>query len=386
MNIFIVSRGYPEPNDPQWGIFEAEQAEALRKIGHKVTIIAVDGRLRFYPRKIGIKHLKEEGAYIFHLFPFKLLSFSSRLVTKVNQWMMRRLFTSVSDKEGMPDIVYAHYLNNMQNCLAIRPVFKGGMVGLEHWSELIKPDLNPAVRETAKKVYPEFDKILSVSPYLSNALKENYKIDSVFVPNIVSDRFFEKDRKETNREIFEFCAIGRLVSLKNFDLLIKAAHKLKEQSVNFRLRIIGSGPEHKKLSNLISDLSLADRVTLTGQLKREEIIEILSESHSLILPSSYETFGVVLIEALAMGIPIIATKSGGPEYIVNDTNGILIPPDDPDAITNAMNRMIENYPHFNSQKISSECEALYSGENIAKKLETIFKNVLEDKTPFNKIC
>ena len=379
MNIFVISRGYPESHDPQWGIFEASQAKALRALGHKVTILAVDGRTRFYPRKIGIKHLKEEGAYIYHLFPFSLLSFSPRLVTRVNQWMMRRLFRKVAVKEGTPEVIYAHYLNNMQNCMMIKPEFDGVIVGLEHWSELLRPKVDETVDITARKVYRKLDKVLTVSPALRDSLKKHYGVNATYVPNMVADEFINASRVRKPGDRFEFCAIGRLVEIKNFDLLIKAAAMLRDKGVDFSVKIIGSGPEQSDLIRLITELQLEGRVKLLGMRTRNEIIEILNSCDALVLPSDYETFGVVLIEAMAMGLPVIACNAGGPVDIIDESNGILIPVHDTGALADAMQYMAENFNKYDCEKIATECANKYSGENVARKVVEIFQELISKK-------
>lgn len=375
MNIFIISRGYPEPHDLQWGAFEAAQAAALRKLGHKVTILVVDGRTRLYPRKLGIKHLREEGVYSYHLLPFSLLSIIPGLTAKVQQQMFRRLFREVCQLEGTPDIVYAHYLNNMFSALAIKDEYAGKIVGLEHWSELIRPEVNSRVDAMAHEVYPQIDKVLTVSKPLSDVIKKRYDVESICVPNIVNDDFIKAGYRPKSRDLFEFTAIGRLVPLKNYDLLIRTASKLKLRGHRFKVNIVGDGPEYSKLKKLIDELSLHNTVILKGQLKKTEIIDTLRETNVLVQPSDYETFGVVLIEAMAMGIPVIATKEGGPSTIVNDSNGILIDPKNIADLEQAMEAMMSTYDNYDNLKIASECASMYSSDNIGRKLDSIFREL-----------
>lgn len=378
MNIFLISRGYPNKKDNLWGNFEASQAEALRRLGHKVTVLVVDGRTRFYFRKIGIKHLKEQGVYIYHLFPFRFL-LSERLIQKVNQWLTLRLFRKVASIEGRPDVIYAHYLNLMNSCLPIKSEFEGAFVGLEHWSALLKPEIDYNVDLTARRVYRRFDKILTVSKALRDSLHKHYGISATFMPNMVAEEFITATRNKKDWERFEFCAIGRLVSIKNFDILIKAAAILRDRGVDFGVRIIGSGPEESKLAKLISDLSLEGQVKLLGNKNREGIIENLNQSNVLVLPSDYETFGVVLIEAMAMGLPVIACNAGGPTDIVDNSNGILVPPRDTGALADAMQWMSENYEKFDNDKIAEDCASKYSSENVGKRIEKVLKEVVAKK-------
>ena len=371
MNIFLISRGYPEKQDPQWGIFEAQQAQALRQLGHRVTILVVDCRARFYFRKFGIRHLKEDGVYVYYLFPFKILGLKS-LMTKANQWMIRRLFRKVVRREGNPDIVYSHYLNLMLGCLPLKKEFDGPIIGLEHWSELLKDNMDPWVNKTALYVYPQMDHVLAVSPALSKRINEHYGVEAKTVPNMVNPAFI-KAAKEFNRHTpFRFCTVARLVKLKNLDVLVKAAGILRDRGLDFSLKIAGTGDELKNLSNLISKLELTAKVSLLGRLDSNGIVDLMAESDAFVLASARETFGVVFIEAMAMGLPVIAGDNGGPKDIVNESNGILVPPGDVDALADAMQKMMENYEDYDHKAIARECEAKYSPVNVARQIENIF--------------
>ena len=91
-----------------------------------------------------------------------------------------------------------------------------------------------------------------------------------------------------------------------------------------------------------------------------------------VLPSLYETFGVVLIEALAAGKPVIATRCGGPESIVNDENGLLVAPANSDALGRAMRQMVEAIDRFNKDIIRSDCIARFSRQAVIEQLGRVY--------------
>jgi glycosyltransferase involved in cell wall biosynthesis len=88
----------------------------------------------------------------------------------------------------------------------------------------------------------------------------------------------------------------------------------------------------------------------------------MQRSNVFVLPSRFESFGVVLIEALATGCPLIASRSGGPESIVNNNNGFLVPVEDEDALSEAMKRMYVKYQDFNQENIRNEAIEKYNAE------------------------
>ena len=85
MNIFIIARGYPSKKEPHWGCFENDQAEALANLGHKITILSVDARFRFYWRPLGIQHKTERMVSIYNIFlcPYALLFFLPKQIKRL---------------------------------------------------------------------------------------------------------------------------------------------------------------------------------------------------------------------------------------------------------------------------------------------------------------
>jgi glycogen(starch) synthase len=133
-------------------------------------------------------------------------------------------------------------------------------------------------------------------------------------------------------------AVGRLVPQKGFDVLLQAfaAASLK----GLGLVIAGDGPEHERLSLLAGRLGIRSRVRLAGGVPRHQIPRLLEGAKMLVLPSRGEPFGIVLLEAMACGLPAIATDAGGVTDFARDgDNALLIPVDDPAALADAMRRI-----------------------------------------------
>lgn len=134
-------------------------------------------------------------------------------------------------------------------------------------------------------------------------------------------------------------AAGRLVPAKGFDLLIDAAALLQERGVDFKLDIFGEGPERDALAARIAAAGLGERVRLRGHAA--SLDDELRAADLFVLSSRREGFGNVLIEAMAVGTPVLATRCPGPEAIVTDgETGFLVPPDHPRALADAAARLI----------------------------------------------
>lgn len=128
--------------------------------------------------------------------------------------------------------------------------------------------------------------------------------------------------------------IGRLDNRdKGFNYLIRAI-SLIEKEINCRLLIIGSGPDRKSLDDLISELELTDRVKI---IQEGDPSKVISSLDLFVLPSNSEGFGIVLLEAMAAGKPVVATRVGGiPEVVVEGETGLLVPARDPKALAEAI--------------------------------------------------
>ena len=111
-----------------------------------------------------------------------------------------------------------------------------------------------------------------------------------------------------------------------------------------------------------------------------QVADTIAESDVLVSASNYETFGVVIIESLALGVPVISTNSGGPESIVTKDDGILIPPNDEKALSEAMNRMLVSIDRYNAAEIRHRCFARFSEKIVTKKLLHIYEEIISERS------
>lgn len=339
MNIFIIARGYPSKQDPTWGCFEKDQAEALRQLGHRVTILSVDTRFRFYWRKLGIECGVHNNIAIFNIFllPYALLFFlPKKMRDAFYAWQLEILYKRATKQYGTPDVIYSHYLHNTLKAILLRQKYNIPIVAMEHWSQMAYTPIPKNAISTAKHVYASIDQLLAVSSTLKNNIKQQIGVDSIVVPNMVGREFQYTAHDNTNRKTIHLITTGRLIPEKCFDMLIRAVANI---SLPLQLSIIGNGSEKDKLQRLTKKLHMEDRVHLLGHKSKQEIVALLQNSDIFVLPSQSETFGVAYIEALACGLPIIATDCGGPRDIVTSNNGLLVPINDQRALEQAIIQM-----------------------------------------------
>jgi colanic acid/amylovoran biosynthesis glycosyltransferase len=136
-------------------------------------------------------------------------------------------------------------------------------------------------------------------------------------------------------------SVGRLAPAKGQLLMVQACAQLKEQGAAFELTVVGDGPDRQRLQRAVQDAGLSDCVAFTGALNTAEVHRQLQQADAFVLPSLAEGIPVVLMEAMASGVPCVTTPVNGiPELVRHDVNGLLATPGDVDALCTQLGRMV----------------------------------------------
>lgn len=378
MKVFLIARGYPTKQDPTWGCFEKDQAEALSRLGHQVTILSVDTRFRFYWRKLGVQCDVHNNIATYNIFllPYALLFFlPKRIKDLFYAWQLELLYKRAVQQYGKPDAIYSHYLSNTIKAIPLKKKYHIPIVAMEHWSQMAYPKIPNNTISTAKYVYSSIDQLITVSSALKNNIFQQIGCDSIVIPNMVGKEFHYLPSNLKKKESIQLITTGRLIPEKHFDMLIQAIANISTPKL--QLYIIGNGSEKQKLQKLVEKLQVQDQIQLLGHKSKQEIVTLLQQSDIFVLPSQSETFGVAYIEALACGLPIIATDCGGPRDIVTQKNGLLIPVNDQQALEQAIVQMSHNFNLYDKQSIAQDCQKRFAADNIAKHIAQILEQTIK---------
>lgn len=374
LNVLIISRGYPTSKYPMNGIFEFDQAKALAKFGHDVVFAVIDIRSIRRWRKWGIEKFEKDGVKVYAI-NYPIGNVPLKFLLYFYEKGLKQLFKRVKNDIGNPDIMHAHFTRIGYAATKLKETTGIPLVITEHFSGLMNDSIESAVLDLGNKTYHKADKIITVSPALNKVLEEKFNVDSVYIPNIIDTDSFIYSETEKYDD-FTFISVGSLIFRKRMDLIIEAFANLSNEFNNLKLIIIGEGPEKPKLEDLIGKYNLSSKINLTGRLERNKIAEYMSRSHCFVLPSRAETFGVVYIEAMLMGLPVIATRCGGPEGFVNIENGILVDIDEENDLVNAMTHMKNAQFQYNRKCISKSIIEKFSNEVVGKQIEDVYKDVI----------
>jgi len=195
------------------------------------------------------------------------------------------------------------------------------------------------------------------------------------------DEIFTSKMKVVDGSNFNLLFCGRLNGpreQKGVDVLLKAMPTiLKEHDV--MLNIIGTGPRANKYKELAERLGINKHVKFLGFVEHKVLPEYYANADLFVFPSRRESFGLVLAEAMAMGLPAVSTQVGAiPEVIKNRETGILAPPDDPKNFAEAVNSLLDDPKKMKIMGLKGRERAkkYFTWQKVVKRVEDEYKNIL----------
>jgi glycosyltransferase involved in cell wall biosynthesis len=197
------------------------------------------------------------------------------------------------------------------------------------------------------------------------------------IPNVIDlNKFSLPDSVRINNKL----NIGILGGMGNYrkgvDILIKAIAIIKDMDV--KVHIGGDGKYLSTFRDMARELGVERKCIFYGEIKPESIQDFYSRLDFYVLPSRDETFGVVVIEAMACGLPVIATRCGGPEEIVTKETGVLIEKENPMELAQAISSMAGNLDSYNRKSIRNYVLEKYSQDCFTESLNEVYQELLRN--------
>ena len=266
------------------------------------------------------------------------------------------IFNKLLETHGLPDLVMIH-----------STLWAGGALGeilnkndipfvlTEHLKEFLIPNgFSTFQKNIIHNTYSMASQILLSSAPLKNAISKNFnthKSKLNLLPNPVDEHLFTLRKIPESKSQFTIVCISLFRPEKRIDLVLESFNTLVHSGIKAKLKLIGDGPLKHEIENQIQKLGISDLVELPGYLSQNRIVEELHNSHLLVLASDIETFGMVLIEAQACGLPVVATDCGGPRDIITPESGILVKPGSVSELTDAIKKLIKSFEKFDPSGI-----------------------------------
>lgn len=178
---------------------------------------------------------------------------------------------------------------------------------------------------------------------------------------------------------FQFLCIGSLSERKGQVYLLEAFALFCKQVPDSMLTLVGKGPEQATLEQLISRLGIEDKVRIINFLEPGAFVKLMDESSVIVSASQSELFGLTIVEGFFRGRPALATRSGGPEELIEPSNGLLCAYADIEGMYKNMRSIHDHYLHYDLRKISENARAKFSAEAIVPQMMEIYRNTVSAK-------
>jgi D-inositol-3-phosphate glycosyltransferase len=253
------------------------------------------------------------------------------------------------------------------------------------------------------------DRIIAPTPAEVNQLERLYDADTskvvIIPPGVDPERFHPIDKKEAKRRVGIPCGdrnilfAGRIEPLKGIDTMLLAMSLIQkrypELLKNTCMAIIGGDPwaddlddEMARLQQLREDLNIHDLVTFLGAKDQTILPNYYAAAEIVVMPSHYESFGMVALEAMAMGTPVVASEVGGLAYLVQDGfNGFHVPSRDPEALANKIYELLSNN---DCRKLlgeqAREYAQKYAWPRIVDQMLDVYEDVIQEKQSVPECC
>ena len=370
-HIIFLTRWYPNRYDPMFGLFVQRHAEAAALFNDISVIYA------HYDDSISEKYeVCEETINGIDTVKIYFKRHKSKIISFIRYFRACQLGFKRLRK---PDIIHVNILTRCGVVALWRKITRGTpYIITEHWSRYLPGnDFSGIIRKNiTRTVVKNASAVTTVTELLAKAMRSHgLRNPNYFViPNIVDTNIF-KPTQHNN-------AIPKIIHIscfenksKNITSLIDALKILENKNISFECVLIGYGIDFQYIKDYSKKICDTRRLVFTGILEGQAIADELASGDFLVLPSNYETQGIVILEAFACGIPVIATNVGGIPEIVNSSNGILVSPNAPEELAEAIITMIGRHNDYDVVALRAQIEERYSPKKIGESLAEIYNKV-----------
>jgi len=382
MKVLFITSWYPTKNNPNFGIFVKEHAKAIQTTDVELVVLAVVSERSNSFFGINIRNYQDDSGFrmVEILISSRFRDLIYHFIPLQNR-IAYHFFNKQIAQEFNPDIVHSNV------------VFPAGMIGdfiskklrkphiiTEHWSKIAGILQKPYLSELTRNTYRNAVRILPVSEFLKNNIMKlfpEFKSEKFqIVPNVINSQTFTYKKKKPNAEELRFCAIAtwatKKVPDKKPELFIRALAQIQQKTEKkITLNMIGGGDRVDELKKLCDQQPY--KIEFLGYQTKEEIASILQNSDFFVHASTIETFGVVLVEAMMTGTPVICSNVAALPELINETNGVLC--------DNTVESWVEGIEKalnlkFNTEEIAEKVKNEYSLESVGKKIYSVYKELI----------
>jgi glycosyltransferase involved in cell wall biosynthesis len=379
LKILHIAGWYPSKRNPVAGIFVREHVKATA-LYNDVVVLYSEGVDREIRGLYQIEDNIEDGIRTLRLRYRK--SPIPKTTYFIYLWAMFRAFAKLIEEGFRPDVIHAHIYSAGVPAVLLGMWHRIPVVITEHSTAFPRGLIRGFERIKAKFAFERAAVVCPVSEDLRKHI-ERLGVRTRFqvIPNVVDTSLFSPLAacKAKDKGKKRLLTVALLDPKKGIPYLLEALAQLRERRDDFVLDIVGDGPNRAEYEELTRKLGLQDIVHFHGLKTKQEVAEFMRKADVFVLPSEWENLPCVIIEAMASGLPIVATDVGGIPEIVSNEVGILVQPKNVLALAEVLNKMLENLAYYQREKIAQQAKQRFSYETIGQMLDNLYRNLIVAK-------
>ena len=363
VRVLFLTRSYPSARNPVVAPFTRDHARAAARFA-EVVVLHTE-KTRDPLRAFWEIEVEDDEVPIVRV-RFLANSFHAASAVAGLEEVVRRPFR--------PDLIHGHFYEAATATALLAQRLGVPFVLTEHSSLIATGSLSSPEKQAVRQAFRRAGRVMPVSRMLQSALEaQGFEAKYEIVPNVVDlEQFFPAPQRAPG-SVHRLIAVTRMTPVKGIPDLLEALRLLARRRSDWSCDLIGGGERGEEYQRLTSRLGLDGRVVFHGQLERPEVAERLRSSDLFVLASKVETFSVATVEAMACGLPVVVTACGGPEELVTPDAGIIVPPGEPSALAEALDRALSNKSFF---RIARTITDRYGVEAIGERLRQVYESVL----------
>ncbi|MCF7807593.1 MAG: glycosyltransferase [Candidatus Marinimicrobia bacterium] len=370
MQVTVIPSWYPNNYQPFLGTFIREQVSMMKGNDLSMHLLgAIPISVKFGIRPLALEPIETPFVKFFPSIPGLRHASYKRSLSKG-----MKMFEKYIQTHGEPDLLHIHSYLQGYLALAIREKYDLPFVVTEHYTRLLNAtNLARWEYNLAKQLYSKSAGNFAVSNYFADILQANFGVEFHTIPNFINmDRFVPAHGENDNQD-YQLISIGALTKRKGMDILLNSVHILHRKGLTVSLKIIGDGEERDTLQSYCRQSGIESQVTFLPFVSNSELPHHLQSADCFVIASEVETFGVVVVEALASGVPSIVTAEAPKMFIQNGYNG-YISDRDPESLADR----IEQCMRLNStpEQIRETVSKKYSAGVVKKQLLDTYQSVI----------
>lgn len=308
------------------------------------------------------------------VYQIPVLPFLKILNHRRRDKILTKLSERYMNKYGIPDVCHVHGFYCAREAIRLKRKYGVPYVITEHYSVFARNMLNKKEIQRAGEAFTESSERIAVSHEFRQLLERMFHLDFTYLPNIVDVEKFSVSGESSENKKFTVLSVGSLDQNKNQQLLLNAFAQFPYP--DSRLIIAGTGNKLQKLRQLSKEIGISDRTEFAGYVPHKELPVLYQQSDVLVVTSKYETFGIVMIEAMSSGIPVVSTPVGAAEQLLKDERLGCITDFSVDSVCQALIKI--KTQNYDKNVIRTFAELNFSSNKVSQELKQIYKRVIDE--------